>query len=250
MCALPVPVIAAGKLGLSGTIVGLDNRPVGAGLAGEQAMLPRLASRGALVDLEYLERSSLDHPRRGQAEVWLGPAAPADAAERLRRAGLAISGSTGVASSRATLARQGPALALQFHLGAAILGVLLALGALGLVAAVDRRQRANDFRALRRQGLRMRSVFLAALGGYLSIVIAAALVGLGAAWLAWWIAGDRLPLFTDSLDALIPPRWPLWRSVVLPWSYAALAMVAAAAIAGFVLQRITARKSIAGNGGN
>jgi len=190
-----------------------------------------------LVDLDYLERTVLAPVRRDNGEVWLGPNAPANAAELMRRAGLAISGQTGIEASRAALARQGPALALQFHLAAATFGILLALGGLGLVAAVDRRQRAADFRALRQQGLSRRAVGRAALWGYLAVVLAAAAVGLAAAASAWLVAGDRLPVFTDSLNLLNPPRWPAWPAVLLPWAAAAVTMVVAGVIAAWVLRR-------------
>ena len=233
---LPVPVAVAGTMGVT-VLNGLDNQLVGIEVAGRASMLPRLATYGALVDLEYLERTSLSTPRRGQAEIWLGPAAPPDAAEQLRKAGLAVAGETGLAQAGAALARQGPALALQFHLAAAVFGIVLALGGLGLVAAVDRRQRSEDFRSLRRQGLAGGTVRLATYGGYLVIVVAAMLVGLAAAAAAWWAAGDRLPVFTDSVASLAPPQWPILEPVLTIWSFAAAGMLVAALLAGALLNR-------------
>jgi hypothetical protein len=232
---LPVPVAMAGSLDAR-RLTGLDNQFVPVEVVRQPAMLPRLAAYGALVDLEYLQLTSLSTPRRGPAEVWLGPAAPPDAAERLRLAGLAVSGATGLDQARVALARQGPALAVQFHVAAAAIGVVLALGGLGLMAAVDRRQRGDDFRSLRRQGVPRRVVSRASFGGYLAIVLAATMVGLGASAAAWWAAGDRLPVFTDSVDSLPPPRWPVVGNVVQAWSYAAAGMVLAALIAGLLLR--------------
>ena len=233
---LPVPVAVAGTMGVT-VLNGLDNQLVGIEVAGRASMLPRLATYGALVDLEYLERTALSTPRRGQAEIWLGPAAPPDAAEQLRKAGLAVAGETGLAQAGAALARQGPALALQFHLAAAVIGIVLALGGLGLVAAVDRRQRSEDFRSLRRQGLAGGTVRLATYGGYLVIAVAAMLVGLAAAAAAWWAAGDRLPVFTDSVASLAPPQWPILEPVLTIWSFAAAGMLVVALLAGALLNR-------------
>jgi hypothetical protein len=233
---LPVPIVLAGS-GQVTHLSGLDNQVVQIQVAGRPAMLPRLGAHGALVDIDYLERTSLSTPRRGPAEIWLGPAAPADAAERLRKAGIAVAGETGVQQARAALDRQGPALALQFHLAAAAIGIGLALGGLGLVAAVDRRQRSEDLRSLRRQGLSRSLVGRAAYGGYLVIALVAMLVGLGAAAAAWWAAGDRLPVFTDSVAALAPPGWPVLEAVVTTWAFAAAGMLGAALLAGLLLHR-------------
>jgi hypothetical protein len=243
--ALPVPAVSAGRVATDNTsLTSLDSQPIQTRAAGELRMLPRLGARGTLIDLEYLERTTMQSPRRERGEVWLGPDAPADAADRLRQAGLAISSGTGVDAARAALARQGPALALQFHLAAAIFGMLLALGGLALVAAVDRRQRAADFLALRRQGLDLRTVRRAALWGYLATVLAAAAVGLFGAVVAWVGAGDRLPVFTDSLNLLNPPRWPSLPAVLLPWLAAGVTMVGAAAVAAWVLRRTAERGAL------
>jgi putative ABC transport system permease protein len=247
--ALPVPAVVAGRTDADNTsLTSLDSQPVQTHATGELRMLPRLGARGTLVDLEYLERTTLLSPRRERGEVWLGPDAPADAADRLRQGGLAISSGTGVDAARAALARQGPALALQFHLAAAIFGMLLALGGLALVAAVDRRQRAADFLALRRQGLNPRTVRKAALWGYLATVLAAAAVGLLGAAIAWIGAGDRLPVFTDSLNLLNPPRWPSAGAVLLPWLAAGATMVGAAAMAASALRRTAERRTAADRG--
>ena len=185
---------------------------------------------------EAADRRRTQPDRRDQGEVWLGPAAPADAAERLRKAGLAVSGVTGVEANLRALGRQGTTLALQFHLAAALFGIALALGGLGLVATVDRRRRAEDLSALRRQGLSRRAVDQAALWGYLSIVLIAAVAGLLAAGVAWLVAGDHLPVFTDSLDAVRPPRWP-GATVLLPWAGAGAVMVVGSVVAAWALRR-------------
>jgi hypothetical protein len=235
-----VPVASVGHKSV-GRIVSLDHQYVESRQVQSLSLLPRLGQQGVLVDLRYLEQTLIGESVRENTEIWLGPAAPADAADQFRGLGLAVVDETGVAATEAALARQGPALALQFHLAAAIFGVLLALGGLGLVAAVDRRARAADLRALRIQGLRRRMMRRAALWGYLSTVVLAALAGLAAALVAWTAAGDHLPIFTDTSSVLTPPRWPAWQAVAQPWLIATATMVATCIAAAWSLRRAVAR---------
>jgi hypothetical protein len=234
---LPVPVVTTGDVSLGRTIAGVDGRSVPVADVGSVAMLPRLGTHGVLVDLGYLDNVGLAAPGGLTGEVWLGPKAPADAVERLRKAGLSILDSTSADETRAALDRAGPALALRFHAAAAALGIALALGGLWLVAAVDRRRRAEDLTALRRQGLRPRFVRRAALWGYLWLVVAALLAGLVAAGVAWVATGDHLPVLTDTVAALPPPRWPVFSAVLEPWALAGAAMLAVAIVVALVLRR-------------
>jgi hypothetical protein len=235
--AVPIPVAAAGDLADNGGISSVDGEPIAAKVVASPRMVPRLGASGVLADLEYLERTALLAPGRTEAQVWLGRNAPADAADRLRRAGLAVSQVTGVGQSREVLARQGPALAMQFHLAAAVFGIVLALCGLGLVANVDRPRRADDLRALRQQGLSQRTVRRAALWSYLSTVVAAMLAGLVAAAAAWSAAGDRLPIFNDAVEVLRPPRWPEFDAVLVPWALASAVMVTGSVVVAWALSR-------------
>jgi hypothetical protein len=230
-----------------GLLTSIDQQFVPGEQAVELATLPRLGSKGVLADMAYLERTLVSEPVVGIAEIWLSEAAPPNAAEIFREQGLTVIGEATVAAARAALSREGPALALQFHLAAAVFGILLALGGLGLVAAVDRRSRAADLRALRVQGLRRRMVRRAALRGYLSTVVLAAVTGLGGAAVAWAAAGDRIPIFTETSTALAPPRWPAWEAVLRPWGVATTAMALAALVAAWALRRAAMRPN--GNGG-
>jgi hypothetical protein len=205
-------------------------------IVGTVRMLPKVAARGTYVDLEAFQRTATTATQSETGEIWLGPAAPADALERLRAAGLAVRPLATIAQTRADLDGSGPALALQFHVAAAGLGVVLALGGLGLVAAVDRRRRADDLRALRVQGLPRRFVRRAALWGYLSLVVGAAAAGLLAGGVAWLATGTAVPVFTDTLAQLRPPAWPALDVILVPWAAAAVAMVVAAAVAAWALR--------------
>ena len=237
----PLPVASTARLSSDYRLTGNDLRKYKVDLVSEPATLPRLGSQGIFVDLEYLERTSITPAPFSRAEVWLGPAAPPDAAERLRAAGLPVTGVLVADERRALLDRQGPALALWFHLLAAAFGLVLALGGVGLVAIVDRRRRAEDLRALRHQGLRPRFVRRATLWGQLTIVGTGMLAGLGAAAAAWLVAGDRLPVGIDELVPVTAARWPHPSAVAWPWGIAAVALLLAAVVAAFDLRRAVAR---------
>jgi hypothetical protein len=240
---LPVPVAATDTVAPNQRFVSLDGLRISTDVVVQPTALPRLGPDGALMDLEYLVRSVQLAPRRDRAEVWLGPAAPADAPERLRQAGLAVVATTGIDASQRALARQGPALALHFHVAAAALGLLLGLGGLVLVATVERRRQTEDLSALRRQGLGRRYVRRAALWGYLSAVFAATAAGLLAAAAAWAAAGDRLPIFTD-VGVLRPPRWPDPAAVLWPWLAATTALTLASVVIGWALRRAVLRRAV------
>src|SRR6185436_17211226 len=106
---------------------------------------------GTLVDLEYLGRTTTGASTLTGAEVWLGPTAPADTVARLRAAGLTVTAAYGVERELATLSRQGSAVVLWFYVVAAGFAVFVAVGGMGLVAAVDRDRTARDLRYLRWQ---------------------------------------------------------------------------------------------------
>lgn len=241
----PVPVLSTRATAAAINSLGpvrLDTR-----LVTHVTLLPRLGADGIVVDLEYLQRLDQSRAAKQAGEVWLGPAAPPDAVERLRTAGLSVRETASIARSQSDLDNAGPALALRFHLAAAGFGIALALGGLGLVASVDRRRRAEDLRALRLQGLPPRFVRRSAVWGYLWLVGGSALAGLLAGAAAWYATGERLPVFTDTLAQLPPPRWPELSVVLVPWSVATATLVVAAVASAQVL-RATVRRAVRNTG--
>ena len=210
----PVPLLSTNGVTVPEKILGLSGDPITVQGTTTLKLLPRLGTQGVLIDLAYLQSDDIAVDGAQASEVWLGPAAPADAVQRLRDAGLSILGESRIADTQAALDRSGPALALRFHIAAAVLGIGLALGGLWLVAAVDRRRRADDLRALRNQGLPRRFVRRAALWGYLWLVTGATVAGLAAATAAWGLTGDHLPVLTDNMATLPPPRWPAVNAVL------------------------------------
>jgi hypothetical protein len=214
---------------------------------GHPTLLPRVGVSGTFVDLSYLRSVQMLVPSTDPAEVWLGPGAPADAVARLRAAGLTIQGVTYEAQQRQQLETSGSALALRFHLAAAGLGVLLAVVALALVAIGERRRRAEDLMALRRQGLPRRFVRRAALWGYLSLVVGAVIAGGVAAAVAWLLAGSVLPIFGAQLASLPTPKWPDLTEVARAWAVVGVVMIAGA-VAGAWALRAAVRSGTARSG--
>jgi hypothetical protein len=241
---VPLPVVMSKpSLPVGGGVTGLDRGRYDAVLAGRARLLPRVGSNGLFMDLEYLDRSSLVQSPLTAAEVWLGPAAPPDAVARLRDAGLPVAEVYGVERHERALAGQGSSLVLWFYLVAAAFAVILALGGIGLMAAVDHRRRADDLRYLRWQGLSRRDMRRASLWGSLGVVLSGGVLGLGATWLAWLVAGDALPIFVDDQVTVAPPRWPAAEAVLWPWAASVVLIVAVAVVASVQVHR-----AVAGNG--
>jgi putative ABC transport system permease protein len=233
----PLPVLPAGELPNSGELAGLDAERAEVRVVGEAAILPRVGGHGVLADLEYAERAALGGTRLEQPQVWLTADAPADVVDRLAAKGLVVAGDTTADEARASLDRRSPALAIWFHLLAAAFAVLLAVGGLALMAAVDRRRRAEDMLALHRQGMPIGTVGQAALWSYLPVVMTALVTGALAAGVAWWLAGDYLPVFVDDSVQLPLPRWPAPLAVGVPAALATVGFIAAAIAVAVALRR-------------
>jgi putative ABC transport system permease protein len=238
----PLPVVTTEQLPSTVSASLLDGSAQPLVVAAVVPGLPRLGRDGMLIDLRFANLITTDGGAATQPQVWLGPKAPADAIARLQAHGLIVSGSTTPSIEAADLNLQGPAQALQFHLVAALLAVLLAIGALLLVAVVDLRPRTDELSAMRVQGVSARTVGRAASAGYASLAAVASLIGLVSAALAWWIAGAYLPLFTTS-EAIWPaPTWPSPAAVALPWLGGFAVLSAVALVAGVHLRRSVARR--------
>jgi hypothetical protein len=231
---VPVPVVVARGARAPDYVSGFDGGYYQAESIARVTAVPRLGRVGTLLDYEYAERATIDTGGAEDPEVWLGPAAPSDAVDRLRAQGLTITGERGLAPLRRAFDRQGPSVALRFHELAAGFAVVLAMGALWLVAGLDRRQRIGELRALRVQGLSRRD---AGVAGYLPAVAVAVALGPVAAMVSWLLARDAIPVFTDGGGPVDPPRWPSFGAVAVPWLVATVALAAVAWLAGLRLRR-------------
>ena len=233
----PIPAVATSRLPSGLVVTGFDGSPLKVDGTATVAGLPKLGRSGTFVDLTYADLSANDDEASVDPQVWLGPRAPADAVARLAAHGILVTGSTTVGAVDHDLNEQGPALALKFHLLAALLAIILAIGALLLIAVVDRRPRTDELWSMRTQGVTARTVGRAASSGYIAIAIVAGFIGLGAAALAWWVAGRYLPIFTGGSSVWPPPHWPASSAVAWPWAVSVLVLCAVALGAGADLRR-------------
>jgi putative ABC transport system permease protein len=198
----PLPAAVAGEV--RGTVVaGLDGRDLPISRALRLPAVPGIGHPAVLVDLDYADRLATDGGP-SPSQVWLTAGAPASVVQRLRAAGLVVTGELTSAQVRRQLDQQGPALALWFYVIVAVLATALAAGALVLSAAVDRSRRVEDLSALRAQGLSRSALRTATLWTYPVLVAVAVVTGMLIALLGWLLTGWALPL--AGLD---PPPLPL-----------------------------------------
>lgn len=180
-------------------------------IAGSRPVLPRLGKTGALVDLRDFDDVVGPTLADERFEVWLADAGDDALVQRLRDAGLTVRTDRTTAQLRDHLQAQGPGAVRRYQLTVFALGVLIAAFAVALAAAVDRRTRADELIALRRQGLRrriVRGVIFLDYGVPLGIAVVA---GLAAAAVAAWLPLPAPSIFSDSWRVLAPPdglSWP------------------------------------------
>jgi hypothetical protein len=200
--AVPLPVAVAGPLRrpellgdrrlrpFGGATVPIVTRPV--------PLLPRAGSAGVLVDLEYADRVVPDTGTGDALQVWLSPTAGADLVDRLAAQGVTVASEDSVAAAEARYARQGSATASRFTVLAAAFALLLVVGVVIVLSAVERGPRSAELAALRAQGLSGRAVRRVALLSYLPVAAVAVLGGLAATAIAWPWLGPGGPTFVDG----------------------------------------------------
>jgi hypothetical protein len=194
---LPAVRLGNGPPGLTGdprVAVGAASLPVRSIAA--PTWLPRLGSRGVLMDLEYADRVGDDFGGGDVLEVWLTADAPASVLTALR--GLTVLGDQTVHGVTDRYTHLGPPLALRFALGSALIGLLLAAGSFSVVAAVERPSRRAELDALRAQGAPARLTKRVAIGSHAVLIGVALVAGTAAALLLRLTIGDVVPFFADG----------------------------------------------------
>jgi len=190
---------------------------------------------GALIDLEYAERLTREPGAAVSPRVWLAADTPDSVITRLREEGLGLTSDTTIESLRAETERTGAAMALHFYDLAAVLTVLVGLGALALVIAVDRRIWTRGMRSLHIQGAAERTTAAASVWSYGGIVVTSALIGLVAALGAWFASGLRLPF---GVEESLLPAWPRWPQMVAGVAVAVLLLFVGALAGGWWQRRL------------
>jgi hypothetical protein len=236
---VPLPVITAGELPvpvLAGdTRLRLASQEVPARTVAQARLLPLLGRGGSLVDLEYLDRL-LPSADNEDMQVWLSADADGGLVDRLRDGGLTVLSDQTPAEASARYGNQGPALGLRFQLLVALLGALLAAGAVTVVAAVESPARAAELAALRAQGMRPRTVRVVALTGHLALVGVALVAGVVAAAVADAVTGATGSTFADRWG-LLPVPDPGLLGLGLALAVPVVLIGGAATMAGVALTR-------------
>ncbi len=239
----PLPAITAGTMP-GKQLTNIDGEPVDFVAKAKLPTLPGLGAKGALVDLTYAERLTAEPGFATTPQVWLAPGTPNQLLDRLRKEGLAIVSDQTVGGVRDSLEKSGSAMALHAYQLAAGVTVLVGLGALALVVAVDRRTWNPGMRALRVQGAAERLTTGAALWSYGGIVVTSAITGAIAAAVAWFATSRRLPL---GVDASLLADWPRWTHVAALELLVLGVLVAGAVAGGWWQRRLIEDRQEAGN---
>jgi putative ABC transport system permease protein len=237
----PLPIVLAGarpeqRRAGDDRVVVLGGARVPYQVVAEVPVLPRVGAAGALVDLEYAQRSNDAPGETAALEVWLTGDAPDSLVDALRERGILVLSQDTVDGRSAELARHGPGLALRFQVFAAGVLLLLAAGTIVVASTVERTGRAEELRALRVQGLPAPAVTLAGYAGSVSLAGLAGLTGVVAALLADGIVTAALPVFADGWNLLPAPD-----GLVLPLVVAlAVSLVALGTAAYLGAERLVA----------
>lgn len=201
-------------------------------LADQVASLPALPGAGGaglVVDVDYLDRM-VPVTAGGEPQVWLAPSAPADAVERLTAAGIRVVSEARAADAVTLADRHGVALAGRASYFAAGFALVLALLGLGLVAGVERRDRAAQAAVLRAQGVGGPVLAGAGRRRQLWPVAAALVLGPLIAAGAWALARTAVPIFPDTGWPVPPSALVEPPALLLPWLGAAAALLAGAVL--------------------
>lgn len=206
----PLPVLVAGwrpQPAEELRVAPLIGPAVPAKIAATAALVPLLGESGMLVDLEYAQRL-VPFPGSGAtAQVWLSATAPPSIVDELRAAGLRPVRQDTLSGGLRRLAAEGSAVAVRFQAAAAAVGLVLAAGALLLLAASERPGWSAELAALRAQGVAVRVVRLVGYGGLAAVTGAATVVGLIAGVVGAVVARLLHPGFVDGWAVL--PAAPL-----------------------------------------
>ena len=204
---LPLPAVVTRSL-LTGSTdtpraVGLNQAALPVDVVTVARALPRAQADGILVDRTYALRQAGSTGNLGTEQVWLGPAAPADAVDRLTRAGLVVTSTDRAADTAEALSRQGPALALLLFLLGAGAAALLAGGGTVLDLYLLGRRRVGELSAVRALGVGRRALMSGLLLEQGLLVGAGALAGVAAGLSGALLALPSVPEFEELPEA--PP---------------------------------------------
>jgi len=199
----PLPVVATPTAiqhdSLAGPPAMIDTNQTSAAYeeAGTVSLLPVVLDFGVVVDVNYLRDQIPGVDSEAHWQIWIAAGAPADALQRLTRAGLVVQNSHTQAQQQSLLARQGTALALLLLVACAIAGAVLAAGATALAVAVTGRRRSFELAALRAVGVSRRSLLRSCVFEQLILLGTGFVLGLPTGIVAARLALPEIPEFSD-----------------------------------------------------
>jgi hypothetical protein len=227
----PLPVLAAGWTPRSTEelrLAPLADLPVPAEVVGTAALVPMLGEAGLVTDLEYAQRL-MPFPNPGTTpEVWLSASARSSIVDDLRAAGLRPLREESLSNQLDRLAAAGSSVAVRFQVTVALVGLLLAAGAVLVLATQERSGWAAELAALRAQGVAAAVVRVVSYGGLAAVIVAATATGLVAGLVGAVISRLLDPGFADGWQVL--PTAPL-----RPYPVGAAVAVAIVVLGGVVL---------------
>lgn len=238
----PLPVVAAGwqpDTTAELRVHPLPGAAVPAAIVGNAKLIPRYGAEGVLVDLTYADRLVPFPLQSGVTpQVWLSADAPPSIVDELAKAGLRPLRTESLSERLYQLRSEGTAVTERFQLLVALVGLLLAAGAVLVDAARDQTVRAAEFAALRAQGVKLWDVRAVGYGGVAALVAAGAVVGVGAG-LAGAAIARRLSLgFIDGWTVL-PPAAMQTSPVLVATVTTTVVLGAVVVVAGAALLRRT-----------
>jgi hypothetical protein len=236
-----LPALTAGDV--EGSVFGLNNEILAGTEVYSTSVLPQVLAQGALTDLPSLIAAAPPVPvnqlgtTRVADQVWIGAAAPADALQRLRAAGLTVDSVKSRAAVAGGLERSAQAAGLSGYRAVAVVAAVLAIALLLSTSAASAARQRSEARALVMAGFaRSHMVQARALAiGVRLLVVGVAAFGCGA--LTAHLVAHLVPQATAGSvpTALLP----------LPWSPGVIAVavtlvpafLAELAVSGFAARR-------------
>ena len=211
-----------GNEGVDGSVlaVGLDDSTLTVRPVDVVTALPAVGTGASLVDLGLAERLQSGPMLDTTQEVWLAPDAPPGIIPALRRQGVSVVGIRSASAQDRALGDDGMSLAYTAFVLAAVLSVLLVVGAAALATVAPGRRRRSELASLLAAGLD-RSTLQRWLMGEQALVLGTGVaLGVVAGAVAALVALPSVPEFVG-----LPPGPPLDYSLPVPWLVATVGLV-------------------------
>jgi hypothetical protein len=186
--------------------------------SGRLPQVPRSGSRGVLTDLRFIAAASPPGGLTTSYAVWLADDDPAREARLVRQLsdhGLQVLARDTTGAHVASLAAEGPALALRLAVLGGVVAVVLAAAVLVVGVATSGASRARDLAGLRVVGVPAGVVRRASVREHLVVAVLGVVAGTGLGLVAAQAALPQIPLFATR-DRLMPlVLTPAWSSVLV-----------------------------------